>query len=150
MADELLKSGEDVDAILRLALKHDHSSSDELRSRLLRSADELGVTPEQLARAEEEYREVRLLDKYEEFRKNAFRVDIVTFVAVMALLNVIWFLTGRNFYWPGIVFCAWGIAVAIDFAKLKVKPTTGDPEFIKWRKKGMPSVKSDTYDAEDV
>jgi 2TM domain len=146
MADELLKTGEDVDAILRLALKHDHSSTDELRTRLLRSADELGVTPEQLERAEKEYREVRLLDQYELFRKNAFRTDLVTFVAVNALLNVIWFLSGRDFYWPGIVFFAWGISVAAEYAKLKVRPTTGDEGFVKWRKKGMPSLKSDQYD----
>lgn len=149
MADELLKTGEDVDAILRLALKHDHSSTDELRSRLQRSAEELGVTPAQLARAEEEYREVQLVDKYEQFRKNAFRVDLITFFGVMALLNAIWFFTGRNFYWPGIVFFAYGLAVLIDFAKLKVKPTTSDEGFVKWRKKGMPSVKSDTYDVDD-
>lgn len=149
MADELLKTGDDVDAVLRLALKHDHSSTEELRTRLQRSAEELGVTPAQLARAEEEYREVQLLDKFEQFRKNAFRIDMYTFVGVMALLNGIWFFTGRNFYWPGIVFFAYGLAMLIDFAKLKNKPSTGDTDFKKWRAKGMPSQKDDKYDEDD-
>ncbi|MEI8282837.1 MAG: hypothetical protein WCG75_10565, partial [Armatimonadota bacterium] len=111
---ETLQSGEDVDAILKIALKQDHGSSDELRLRLTRSAEDLGISPEALAQAEQIYlaegdqrRQQQLaeskIDSFMKAKEAGFKAHIVSFLSTNLLLNVIWFLTGRDFYWPGIV-----------------------------------------------
>lgn len=55
MSDEQLRTDEDVEAILRLAVQQSSTSTEDLRSRLTMSAAELGISEEQLLRAESEY-----------------------------------------------------------------------------------------------
>lgn len=64
-----LQSEEDVEAILHLALKRKGSTERDLRERLLQSADELGLTPEEIDEAERLYHRDRLAKSTHQFVK---------------------------------------------------------------------------------
>ena len=140
MAEPVLRSGEDVEAILKIALRNEHGSVAELRERLSRSADELGISPEALARAEEQYRAEAKVDKYMVAKQSGFRASLITYGAVTVLLNVIYTLTmfGR-FYWPGIVLAAFGIAIATHYNEARQRPSLTDRKFQLWLQSGEPS-----------
>jgi 2TM domain len=45
-------------------------------------------------------------------KKRDFRTHLFMYVAVNAVLVVIWALTGAGFFWPVFVILGWGIGVA--------------------------------------
>ena len=45
--------------------------------------------------------------------KREFRTHLTAYVAVNALLVLIWFATGAGYFWPMWPMLGWGIAVAI-------------------------------------
>lgn len=59
MPEEHLRSDEDVEEILKLAMEKSSVDGDLLRQRLTSTARELGISEEQLQEAEEEYRAKR-------------------------------------------------------------------------------------------
>ncbi|MBS1703889.1 MAG: 2TM domain-containing protein [Armatimonadetes bacterium] len=143
MADSTLRTGEDVDAILRIALNNEHGSTTELRERLNRSAEELGISPEALARAEEEYRTVAKIDQFMAAKKSNFQGHLVPFFSVNFLLHFIWFLTskgGHDFYWPGIVLVSWGVGIVSHWFFSRQRPTIKDPHFQRWLAMGEPTT----------
>ncbi len=140
MAEPVLRSGEDVEAILRIALRNEHGSVEELRERLARSADELGISPEALAQAEEQYREQAKVDKYMVAKQAGFRASLITYGAITVLLNVIYTITMfGKFYWPGIVLAAFGIAVATHYNEMRQRPSLTDRKFQLWLQSGEPT-----------
>ncbi len=140
MAEPLLRSGEDVEAILKIALRNEHGSVDELRERLARSADELGISPEALAQAEEQYRKEAKIDKYMAAKQAGFRSSLITYGAITVLLNVIYTITMfGKFYWPGIVLAAFGVAIAGHFNDLRQRPSVNDRRFQLWLQAGEPT-----------
>lgn len=78
MSTAQLKSNDDVDAILKIALRASEPSSDELRDRLTKSAEELGISPEQLADAEARYQTEGALARFQSLRISLFRQRAVT------------------------------------------------------------------------
>ena len=147
-------SGEDVDAILKIALRQEHGSSDELRQRLTRSAEELGISPEALAKAEEVYlAEAQKADEQQiiqskignfmQAKRAAFHSHLVSFLSTNLMLHVIWYLTGRDFYWPGIVLAAWGVGMASHWLHTKQRPSVNDRDFQRWIALGEPGRYSD-------
>ena len=146
VAEPVLRSGEDVEAILKIALRNEHGSVQELRDRLARSADELGISPEALALAEEQYRKEAKIDKFMVAKQAGFRASLITYGAITVLLNVIYTITMfGKFYWPGIVLAAFGVALAGHFNDLRQRPTINDRKFQLWLESGEPaSVGMDT------
>jgi 2TM domain len=47
-------------------------------------------------------------------KKRDFHTHVLMYVAVNAMLVVIWAFTGRNFFWPIFPILGWGIAVAAN------------------------------------
>lgn len=139
MQDHSLQSSEDVDAILRIALRNGDGSTTELRERLNRSAEELGISPEALAKAEAEYQKVQKVDRFMQAKRVGFQAHIISFLSVNLLLHVIWFLTSKGFYWPGIVLASWFVAIASHWFFVKQKPSLNDPHFQRWLEMGEPN-----------
>lgn len=78
---------------------------------LVRSAAELGISAEALARAEAEFREDRLREQFEHTLKAGVRNEVITFVAVMSLLVFINLTTSPQHLWFLYPFCFWALAV---------------------------------------
>lgn len=141
MAEPVLRSGEDVEAILKIALRNEHGSVTELRERLARSAEELGISPEALAKAEEQYRTEAKIDKYMEAKQSGFRSTLITYGAISVLLHVIYFIVmAGRFYWPGIVVASFLVAIASHYSYAKHRPAISDRRFQLWLQSGEPST----------
>ena len=155
--DSHIRSDEDVEAILRLAVQQSATDSASLRERMRATANELGITDAQLAAAEEAYR--REMERQTEaaaeaeleaadwklFRKTQvhdFFQHFGTYIAVNAFLAFIDFRDGGFgwFYWP---LMGWGIGIAIHLASvLAAYSDENQTEFQKWRKKRRKRSKS--------
>ncbi len=59
--------------------------------------------------------------------RRAFHLHVTVYVAVNALLIVIWALTDRGYFWPIWPILGWGIALVIHYwAVFMRKPITED------------------------
>jgi len=148
---EHLQSDEDVEEILRLAIRKSGGDMDGLRSRLEMSAAELGIGPAELKIAEEEYRRQkqgiyeaeasRELEKTEwkEWRRTRwhdFFQHLGIYVAVNTLLAFIDYRGGERLTWVFWPIVGWGIAVAIQLVSLLASRSAEETEeFRKWQKK---------------
>ena len=110
MPDQHLTSHDDVEAILRLAVQADAVSTLDLRQQLEQSAQELGISPEVLARAEDKFnaqREEHARLEAEEFKKRlarearlkSFMSNVLGYLGINALLHTINFLASPHAYW---------------------------------------------------
>ena len=128
MADNQVNSSEDVDAILRIALNKS-GGTDELRVRLQKSAEELGISPAALAQAEEEYRQTKLLVEYKKYRRNSFTSELSWF-----MLIGIWWFTGHGYFWPIFPILGMSLGLCSQVGKLLASngATPSDPGFQKW------------------
>ncbi|RYG25921.1 hypothetical protein EON82_05320 [bacterium] len=103
-------SEDEANEILRRAVQapSQEYTEDELR----RSAEELGVSPDALARAAAEVRGERVYAAFEAEQKAAFRASLVSYVLVMAMLVVINLTTSREHLWFIYPLLGWGIGLA--------------------------------------
>jgi 2TM domain len=46
-----------------------------------------------------------------------FKNHFITYLAVNALLCVIWFMTGQGYFWPIWPMAGWGIGIFFDYIK---------------------------------
>ncbi len=100
---------EEAQEILRRAARAplDEYTSEEL----VRSAAELGISSEALARAEAEFREDRLREEFEHSLKAGVRNEVLTFGAVMTLLIFLNLTTSRQHLWFIYPLLFWGLSV---------------------------------------
>lgn len=147
MADGLdpLQSEEDVDEILRLAVRHTGTTGESLRQRLTATASELGISEEALEQAEKAWKSQKQseadqaleLRQWEEYRKVRIG-DFVQHLGLYAVVNLfLYWIDSRDghltwFLWP--VF-GWGIAVAIHAISMVFPGEEERKDFQKWRRK---------------
>lgn len=119
---EHLTNDEDVEAILRLAVNRQGQDTETLRQRLEASAAELGISPEALQKAEEDYRAVkaseqeavRAREEARQARRRRIRglaAHWIPFLAVNVLLHVINFALSPQTYWALWPLMGWGIGM---------------------------------------
>lgn len=148
---EHLNSEEDVEAILRLAVRNQGSGTEDLRSRLQMAAQELGVTEEELKAAEEAYRkeklfgeqeanrvqtEAELWKKWRKIQIHNYYSHVFTYVGVNAGLMGLNFLTSGKLSWVWFVIAGWGIGILTHLAKVLASYSSDNhAEFQKWARK---------------
>jgi hypothetical protein len=132
---------DELSEILRLAVRKQEATTDDLRKRLLAVADELGISHSAVEEAEKEYRlKAYRRNELELYRKetvNSFKVHL----GIYGIIN--FFLLGINLMsyqkdkeiWFPYVILGWGIAIAIHAMVALRKPDWDDEEFQKWRQK---------------
>jgi cation transport ATPase len=120
VAEQQRYSDEEAEQILRLAARSE--IGDVSQDRLLAMAGELGISPEQVASAERDYREKREAERgQKESEAGARRMlwsHVTVYVAVLAWLASMDFIphgTQDWWYWPLFV---WSIILASQFANV--------------------------------
>jgi hypothetical protein len=153
VAEEHLQSDDDIEAILRLAVHQSSSSTGDLRARLMATADELGLTPEQVAAAEEAYRNERMVEServlseeedrrlWKQFRRSQrgdFISHLGSYLVVNAFLMWINWNQGGAITWAFWVLGGWGIGVFTKFIKLLAGVSEENTsEFERWKLKRL-------------
>jgi len=136
-----LRNDEDVEAILRIAVKQTGvSGGQSLRERLNAAADELGLTPEQVAEAEKKYFiEQQEKAEFEEFRqrqRSEYFEHAGAYLGVNAVLFVVNFMTAGHITWAWWVLCAWGIGIVSGFRSALLVNSSGfQNEYRQWQKR---------------
>lgn len=130
-----LKSEDEVEAILSLAIRKSGDDLD-LKSRLMETAKELGISEEAVLQAAKEFSAKKAvstdLAEYQEYRKRGFVQHLVPYVVVNAFL----FFMARGDSWWIYPLLGWGIGLAIHFGNtFLTKPSITDDEFLTWRMK---------------
>lgn len=142
---EPIKTDEDVEEILRLAVRNTGTGGESLRDRLKVSATELGISDEALAEAENLWKarkqgEISREQEQEErklFRKMRIGDFITHFGTYAAINGFLFFIDSRKggidwAFWP---LFGWGIAIVIHLFTLFAHGEEQEAEFLKWQKK---------------
>lgn len=150
--EEHLQSDADIEAILKIAVREDHTSGD-LRARLQASAQELGVSPEALAVAEAKWREQRELELvkqkdeelFAEYRKEeiqGFKVHLFWYLAVNSFLLCVNLFTRSDGPWFLGPVMGWGIGLAFHLIGTYWPDKSSQQEgFRKWKEKARLPLK---------
>lgn len=90
MPEEHLRSDEDVEKILRIAVKLPGGAGQaDLRSRLNAAAEEMGISPEQLEEAERRYAEEQArqeeLEEYVQEQRSGFLSNLIPYLIFTAV-----------------------------------------------------------------
>ncbi len=141
MPDEHLRSDEDVEQILRIAVKMPGGAgSTDLRSRLNEVAEELGITPEQLAEAERQYAAEKdhaqaMQDFVKEQRASFFR-DLLPYLGFNAFFFYLDWKGDHQLNWVWYPLFIWG-AVIVGQARRTffTKSEAFAQDFVKWKKR---------------
>ncbi len=153
MADrtDALTTEEDVDEVLKLALRMQGRADEDLRSRLVAAAEELGISPEELASAEAEY----VLNKEErkeflEFKQRQvreFREHFFAYITINTLLVAINFITAETVNWAIWPILGWGIGLAFHaWGSLNSGSESFQEEFANFRRKRRRKRKDDEHE----
>ncbi|MBC8066053.1 MAG: 2TM domain-containing protein [Chlorobia bacterium] len=134
---------QDAEEILRIASR-DTATGGMSRDKLVETAAELGITPEAVAKAEEQLVMKREADRghledqelrkqFEGERRGSFMTDLWSYLGTNAGLVGIWYMTGANYFWPGWVLFGWGIAVVTD--GLQTFFNKDETKFQRWKRR---------------
>ena len=144
MADHLdaLTTEEDVDEILKLALRRQGRCDEDLRNRLLAAAEELGISPDELQSAEEEYVKTKEeKTEFLEFHKRQvreFREHFFAYIIINTMLVVINFMTSQTVNWAIWPILGWGIGLAFHaWGSLNTGSDSFQEEFANFRRKRL-------------
>lgn len=151
---EPLKSDEDVEEILRLAVRGTTADRGSLRDRLKMSAEELGIPADALAEAEKEWllrkrSEADRLDEaldrklFKKIQVGEFISHLGAYLAINGFLFWLDFRKGNDIDWAIWPILGWGIAIVIHLFKLFGTDKETDREFQRWRKKRRKQLRSD-------
>lgn len=142
MADEFqsVTSDEDVDEVLKIALRRQGRTDDSLRQRLVTSAEELGIPYEDLVEAEKEYvRQREERQEFYSFRKRQvreFREHLLAYFIVNGLLVGTNLLTLGSVTWAVWPILGWGVGIAFHaWASLNTGSESYQEDFARYRRR---------------
>ena len=139
MGEQRFYSDDEADQILRVAAKQTTTGGFN-RDRLVSMAAELGISEEDVKRAEIQVAEQRELDEdrelYKAKRKRDLFSEVSSWASTAALLFGINFLTGPGNWWCQWPIGIWGIFVVKDvLERVLITPATNEANFQRWREK---------------
>ena len=133
---------DEVEQILQraLTLQQENTVS---REQLAEMATELGISPENLAFAEQEWlaqrQEEQERQAYNTVRRRRFRSHLVPFLAVNTFLSLINTLTGVNHFWAVYPLLGWGLGLFFHgWNAYKTEGEGYDRQFQRWRQRQQP------------
>jgi len=135
---DALSTDEDVDEILKLALRKQGRDDFGLRARLESAAQELGISAQELTEAEEEYSFAKK-DRFEflEFRRRQvreFREHFFAYIIINTLLVAINLMTAGTVDWAIWPILGWGVGLAFHaWGSLNTGSETFQEEFEDFR-----------------
>ena len=136
MADSYNK--EDIQQILALAMKQEWEQSDFSQEQLLEMAAELGISPQKLERAEQQWFEQKHEQKarraFISYRRRKFQKHLFSYLVVNAFLVIIDLITNNGSldwsYWPAL---GWGIGLAFEARKTyQLSGSEYEQQFRQW------------------
>lgn len=141
MGESELRSDEDIDAILKIAVSRSgRLDSQTLRERLAASAAELGITPEQVAEAEEEWNREEQARKeivaFKAHQRRKFNELVGSCAIVAAFLTAVNVITDRTVLWVIWPILAFVVGIAIEARETFFSKNEHFQErFAKWKRK---------------
>jgi len=139
MPQEFYKE-EEAEAILRFAAQRS-ANRDISRAKLLATAAELGISPEEVEQAENllaaQRAELESRAKFERHMKSGFYTHLITYLSVNAFLVLMNVLTGihqLSEFWAAWSILGWGIGLVIHFGVAFWKSSSAyTDEYEKWK-----------------
>lgn len=131
-------SEEDTRRILQDALEHQSNETEFSHDQLVEMAEELGVSPESLAIAEEKWLSETKIDEelleFNRHRRQQFNYQLMSYGIVMTFLFFINLFTSPEFFWVVFPLLGWGMGLAFQFAELRqIGGEKYEKELEKWR-----------------
>lgn len=134
-----LESEEDVEAILRIAIRRESGGTETgLDQHLLAAARELGISGDALDAAKAEYLQQKRnrteLAEFQNYRLQGLRGHAISYFGVNTMLILMDFFRDQSISWSIYPLLGWGIGMAIHAGMtLLTKPTRESDEFIEWK-----------------
>ena len=142
---EPIRTEQDVEEVLRLAVRQHSPEVTNLRERLTSTAAELGISPEALAKAEKEWqhtKQMQVTEQLELDERVAFRKSMLgelyqhAATYVVTSLGLFW-LDARNgsITWAYIPAVFWGGSLVLGLARILLQSPRNEQAFRRWQKR---------------
>ena len=133
-------SDDDIDEVLKIALRNQGRTDPGLHDRLMTTAHELGISETEVLEAEREYsRSKKERGEFLEFKRRQvreFREHFFVYIVVNTLLVVINILTVQTVSWAIWPILGWGIGLAFHaWGSLNTGSESFQEEFAAFRKR---------------
>lgn len=131
---------DDVQQILQLALVHHSEESELTKTQVLEIAQEMGITPEELAAAEKEWlaQQGKFQEKqiFNQIRREKLKQSAIKYGIVNSFLLLLNLVTAHTFSWSLPMLFLWGLWLALDTWKtFQIEGEDYENAFQRWRLK---------------
>jgi len=131
---------EEAEQILRLAASLTSTAGAMSRERLLATAEELGISPEAVAMAEQQLAQQKTTQadriEFDRIRRRDFYGHLLSYVLFNAFLIAVNLMTSPGYFWAAWPILGWGLGLAFLVAETFFKNSEAyQEEFEKWQKK---------------
>jgi hypothetical protein len=128
---------EDVQQILQRALAR-RQAGEFSRSQLLEMAAELGISPDVLEKAEQEWLAQRGEDQdrrvFDTARRRSFKAHLISYLAVNIFLVLINLITSPSYFWAIYPILGWGLGLFFDgWSAYKLEGEAYEKAFRAWQ-----------------
>lgn len=131
---------DDAQQILQIALAH-HSEGGELtKAQVLEIAQEMGISPEELTAAEQEWLakrgEFQEKQTFNQLRQNQLKQSLIKYAIVNSFLMLLNLVTAHTLSWSLPILLLWGLWLALDAWKtFQLEGEEYEKAFQRWRLK---------------